>query len=87
MKRGERRLEPQAGTDSTTTGRSAAACPVGASDAADPKVTDNSKCISCMRCIAQCPVHARALNPVLVGGLELALKPLCSARKENELFL
>ena len=85
--RGVRSMVPQAGSACTGCGRCAAVCPVGAIDAADPRVTDSSRCISCMRCIAQCPAHARTLNPVLLAGLELALKPLCSTRKDNELFL
>lgn len=86
-KRGVRSIVPQAGKACTACGRCAVVCPVGAIDIANPKVTDSGKCISCMRCVAQCPVHARDLNPVVLGGLELALKPVCSTRKENELFL
>ena len=86
-KRGVRSIVPQAGKACTACGRCAGVCPVGAIDTANPKVTDSGKCISCMRCVAQCPVHARDLNPVVLGGLELALKPVCSTRKENELFL
>ena len=86
-KRGVRSIVPQAGKACTACGRCAVVCPVGAIDTANPKVTDSGKCISCMRCVAQCPVHARDLNPVVLGGLELALKPVCSTRKENELFL
>lgn len=86
-KRGVRSIVPQAGKACVACGRCAAVCPVGAIDPADPSVTDGSKCISCMRCVSQCLVHARDLNPVVLGGLELALKPVCSTRKENELFL
>lgn len=84
---GVRSIVPQAGKACTACGRCAVVCPVGAINPADPKETDSHKCISCMRCVAQCPVHARDLNPVVLGGLELALKPVCSTRKENELFL
>lgn len=86
-KRGVRSIVPQAGIACVACGRCAAVCPVGAIDTSNPKLTDSSKCISCMRCVSQCLVHARDLNPVVLGGLELALKPVCSTRKENELFL
>lgn len=86
-KRGVRSIVPQASKACTACGRCAAVCPVGAINPANPKETDSHLCISCMRCVAQCPVHARDLNPVVLGGLELALKPVCSTRKENELFL
>ena len=61
-------------------------CPVKAIDpanfAADPKM-----CIACMRCVKQCPETARKVNSAMVAAASLALKKVCSVRKENELFL
>ena len=51
------------------------------------KVTDKSKCISCMRCVSICPVHARSLNKVTVSVVASAIKKACSVQKSNELFL
>lgn len=62
-------------------------CPVQAIDRKDPQKVDTEKCISCMRCIAVCPQKAREISPVVLEKLSLALKKVCSVRKENELYL
>lgn len=65
----------------------AAECPVQAIDRENPKKVDQKACISCMRCVAVCPHHARRVNPILLSVAGLALKKVCSGRKECELFL
>lgn len=62
-------------------------CPVGAIDNDNPKKVDGDKCISCMRCISVCPNSARKLNPVALSAVSIALKTVCSDRKECELFI
>lgn len=61
-------------------------CPVQAIDPAN-FVADSKKCIACMRCVKQCPQNARKVNGMMVSAAALALKKVCSVRKENELFL
>lgn len=61
-------------------------CPVQAIDRMDPGKVD-SRCISCMRCIAVCPHDARKLNPVMLAAAGAMLKKVCSSRKEPELYL
>lgn len=63
------------------------ACPVQAIDKDDPKKVDDKACISCMRCISVCPHNARKANPVMLAAVGVALKKVCSERKECELFL
>ncbi len=65
----------------------ASQCPVQAIDPKDPKQVDSGKCLSCMRCVAVCPHSARKLNSVMLSAVGVALKKVCSDRKENELFL
>lgn len=60
---------------------------VQAIDPADPSRTDKELCISCMRCVAVCPQGARKVNPVMLTAAQVALKKVCSDRKEGELFL
>ena len=62
-------------------------CPVQAIDPADPSRTDKELCISCMRCVAVCPQGVRKVNPVMLTAAQVALKKVCSDRKEGELFL
>lgn len=50
-------------------------------------VYDKSKCISCMRCVSICPVHARSVNKVTLSVVASAIKKACSVQKSNELFL
>ena len=62
-------------------------CPVSAIDINNPKNVDSSKCIACMRCVSICPQSGRKVNKVLLSGATLALKSVCSERKECELFI
>lgn len=62
-------------------------CPVGAISYDNFTVTDPSKCITCMRCISRCPVHARSVDAAIVAQVTDFLRARCSNRKENELLL
>lgn len=53
----------------------------------NPRITDNEKCISCMKCISVCSKNARVLNPAVLEAVSERLSKVCSTRKENELFL
>lgn len=62
-------------------------CPVQAIDHKNPKIVDKKRCISCMRCITVCPHSDRRINPVMLSAVEIALKKVCSERKDCELFI
>lgn len=79
-------LIPKPTKDCTKCGVCVKGCPVQAIDPENPKKVDK-KCISCMRCILICPHSARKVNPVMLSAVGLALKKVCSDRKENELLL
>ncbi|MDO4269531.1 MAG: 4Fe-4S binding protein [Eubacteriales bacterium] len=78
---------PQASEACTACGLCARDCPARAIDKDKPRETDPARCILCMRCVAVCPQHARALPAPLIGMLEQKLLPLAGQRLENELFL
>lgn len=80
-------MVPKPTKECTKCGICAAECPVQAIDKEDPKKVDKNACISCMRCISVCPHSARKLNPVMLSVVGLALKKVCSERKDCELFL
>lgn len=80
-------MVPKATKECVNCGICAAKCPVQAIDKENPKEVDEKACISCMRCVSICPHSARKLNPVMLSAVGLALKKVCSERKDNELFL
>jgi len=80
-------LVPKATSDCVSCGMCAEMCPAGAISSADLKSADAKKCISCMRCVVKCPHAARKINGVMVSAASLAMKKVCSVRKECELYL
>lgn len=80
-------MVPKPTKECTKCGICASECPVQAIDRENPKKVDERACISCMRCISVCPHSARKVNPVMLSAVGLALKKVCSQRKECELFL
>lgn len=71
----------------TNCGLCAEKCPVQAIDPSDPGHTDKDKCISCMRCVSICPQSARKVSSVMLAAVDVALKKVCSDRKEGELYI
>lgn len=80
-------MVPKADGKCVSCGLCAEKCPTQAISKEDIKSADSSKCISCMRCIALCPQSARKLNVAMASAVALALKKVCSERRENELFI
>ncbi|MEG0167421.1 MAG: 4Fe-4S binding protein [Ruthenibacterium sp.] len=80
-------LKPSADKSCNDCGICAKSCPVGAISSEKPELTDKDRCISCMRCVAICPRHARKLNSIVLFAATQKLKKACAERKENELIL
>jgi ferredoxin len=80
-------LVPKATSGCTECGLCSKQCPVGAINPQFPKKTDVQKCISCMRCVSNCPQHARKVSKLMVFIASCAIKKACSEIKQNELFI
>lgn len=77
---------PVANDDCIECGTCVSECPTGAISLQNPKANNQELCIGCMRCVSVCPTQARGIGERL-NLLTAHLKPLCSDRKENELFI
>lgn len=80
-------MVPKPTKECTQCGICAAECPVQAIDKENPKKVNEKLCFSCMRCVSVCPHSARKVNPFMLSAVGLALKKVCSVRKDCELFL
>lgn len=79
-------LVPQPTGSCAGCGLCARECPAQAIDA-DGFAANPETCIGCMRCLRICPVNAREVNAATVAAKAEALSPVCTPRKDNELFL
>ncbi len=61
-------------------------CPVGAISADNPRNNDNSKCISCGRCIVVCPQKSRGYKGLIYRIAQWKFTKDNSSRKEPEFF-
>lgn len=80
-------MVPQADASCIGCGLCAKQCPARAISADNVRKADSRLCISCMRCVVQCPHSARKVNGAMVAAAALAMKKVCSVRKECELFI
>lgn len=80
-------LVPKTGKACNKCGLCAEQCPVGAISKENAALVDKKTCISCMRCVVNCPQKAKTLNGAMVGAASLALKKACSIPKKCELYI
>lgn len=80
-------LKPKAGKLCNGCGKCAEQCPVKAISPEDVSNVDKEKCISCMHCVAVCPVGARHNSKMLLAVAAKKMEKSCASRKENKLYI
>lgn len=71
----------------TECGACAKSCPSGAISSADPKKTNNKKCISCLKCVRGCKQKARYVNKFKLKMAQRKLTKVCQNDKAADIFL
>lgn len=77
---------PIADETCTRCGVCADECPVDAISIENPQIVKGEACISCMRCVSTCPTGSRSLGQIATMLTE-RLRPVCTAPKQNELYI
>ena len=80
-------FKPAGNDKCTDCGLCAERCPGDAIPLAEPGKTDREACISCMRCVAICPQHARDFDPEMMRAAAAKMESRLGGHKENHLFL
>ena len=80
-------LKIKVGSSCKSCGTCIRRCPVQAISRTNPRITDNERCIVCMRCVKQCPSGARKINKMVLLAVAQKLKKVCRERKEAEFFI
>ena len=80
-------VHPKADKNCTFCGLCAEKCPVSAIPADKPSSTDNTRCITCMRCVEICPAHARSLMPGVMKVAGPIMKKVWGRHTANEFFI
>ena len=80
-------LKPKADASCTKCGVCADLCPADAIPHDAPQTTDDKKCITCMRCVKECPEGSRSLNKLALAAAEKLFALKNSKRKEPEVFI
>ena len=68
-------------------GRCADQCAVGAIPAENPRETDHTVCITCMRCVVVCPMQARSLPAAAQAATLEKLSKIFDENRANQTWL
>lgn len=80
-------LTPHTSSDCSGCKTCAKLCPASAINPDNPRKTNRKKCISCFRCVYQCPQKARFVSKFKYNIAKRKLLAACSTRKEPEIFI
>lgn len=80
-------IKPFTASSCSSCGLCAEKCPVKAISFDNPKIVDNEKCITCMRCTDICPNGSRKFHLFQRIMLEALLKKKCAGVRATEIFI
>ena len=80
-------VHPKATKDCAKCGLCAEKCPAKAIPMDNPQLTQNNRCITCMRCVEICPNGARQLMPKIMKIAGPIMKKVWGKHTENEFYL
>ena len=80
-------VHPKATKDCAKCSLCAEKCPAKAIPMDNPQLTQNNRCITCMRCVEICPNGARQLMPKIMKIAGPIMKKVWGKHTENEFYL